>query len=123
MLRERIGELEPWPLARELWRSSSCPPPEPLPAALSEAVGAENVFDSDEDRLRHASGRGYVDLARLRGGRLEAAPDAVVMPADADGTAARRSTPARARASPSSPSAAAPASSAASSRCAAPTRA
>ena len=51
-------------------RSSSCRLPEPLPRALIEAVGEENVFTADEDRLRHASGRGYVDLARLRNGAL-----------------------------------------------------
>jgi alkyldihydroxyacetonephosphate synthase len=82
VLRERIGELEPWPLARSL-EDFSLPPAEPLPAALADAVGADAIFDSDEDRLRHASGRGYADLARLRNGALEAAPDAVAMPADA----------------------------------------
>lgn len=82
VLRERIGELQPWPLAAELG-DFVLPDPQPLPSDLVGAVGAENVFDSDEDRLRHASGRGYVDLARMRGGRLEAAPDAVVVPTDA----------------------------------------
>ncbi len=81
VLRERIGELEPWPLAAEL-ADFVLLNPQPLPPALTEAVGAENVFASNEDRLRHSSGRGYVDLARMRGGRLEAAPDAVVVPAD-----------------------------------------
>ena len=65
-------------------RTSSCRRAEPLPAALIEAVGADAIFTSHEDRLRHASGRGYVDLARMRGGSLEAAPDAVVLPADAE---------------------------------------
>lgn len=83
VLRERIGELEPWPLARELERFE-LPPAESLPPALVEAVGEENVFTGDEDRLRHATGSGYVDLARLRNGVLEAAPDAIVMPPDAD---------------------------------------
>ncbi len=82
VLRERIGELEPWPLARRL-EDFALPAAEPLPAPLADAVGAEAVFGADEDRLRHASGRGYVDLARMRGGALEAAPDAVVVPADA----------------------------------------
>ncbi len=81
-LRERIGELEHWPLAAELDRFE-LPPPEPLPPALVEAVSADAVFTGDEDRLRHATGRGYADLARLRGGCLEAAPDAVLLPADA----------------------------------------
>ena len=81
-LRERIGELEPWPLARSL-EGFELPAAESLPAALVEALGEENVFADDEDRLRHAVGRGYVDLVRLRNGALEAAPDAVLMPRSA----------------------------------------
>ncbi len=83
VLRERIGELEAWPLAARLG-DFVLPAPEALPAALTEAVGAEAIFTSAEDRLRHAHGGGYADLARLRGGSLEAAPDAVAMPADAE---------------------------------------
>ncbi|HEX5982933.1 MAG TPA: FAD-binding oxidoreductase [Solirubrobacterales bacterium] len=75
VLRERIGDLEPWPLARGL-EEFEVPVAEALPRALVE----ENVFTSDEDRLRHATGCGYADLARLRSGALEAAPDGVVMP-------------------------------------------
>ncbi|HEY2716021.1 MAG TPA: FAD-binding oxidoreductase [Solirubrobacterales bacterium] len=82
VLRERIGELEPWPLAREL-ADFELPAAQELPQAAVDAVGAENVFTAAEDRLRHATGRGYVDLARLRLGALEAAPDAVLAPADA----------------------------------------
>jgi alkyldihydroxyacetonephosphate synthase len=83
VLRERIGELEPWPLAAELERFE-LPEAEPLPSALTEAVGEENVFTGKEDRIRHATGCGYADLARLRGGRLDAAPDAVLLPGDAE---------------------------------------
>jgi alkyldihydroxyacetonephosphate synthase len=83
VLWERIGELEPWPLARRL-EDFALPNPEPLPAALTEAVGAEAIFTSNEDRLRHSSGRGYADLVRMRGGALDAAPDAVLMPADTE---------------------------------------
>jgi alkyldihydroxyacetonephosphate synthase len=82
-LRERVGELQAWPLAAELDRFE-LPTAEPLPSALVEAVGEANVFASTEDRVRHATGCGYADLARLRGGRLEAAPDAVLLPPDAD---------------------------------------
>ena len=82
-LQERIGALEPSPRAEAL-ESFDLPPAEPLPPALLEAVGEENVFVGVEDRVRHATGRGYADLARLRSGRLDAAPDAVVLPADAD---------------------------------------
>jgi alkyldihydroxyacetonephosphate synthase len=82
VLRERIGKLEPWPLGRAL-DGFELPAAEELPLALVDAVGGENVFASDEDRLRHATGRGYADLARLRSGTLEAAPDAVLMPPSA----------------------------------------
>jgi alkyldihydroxyacetonephosphate synthase len=82
VLRERIGELEAWPLAREI-ADFALPVAEPLPRALVEAVGEENVFVEDEDRLRHATGRGYVDLARLRNGAVDAAPDAVLLPRSA----------------------------------------
>jgi alkyldihydroxyacetonephosphate synthase len=83
VLRERVGELESWPLAAELDRFE-LPEAESLPPALVEAVGEANVFNGEEDRVRHATGCGYADLARLRGGRLEAAPDAVLLPVDAD---------------------------------------
>ncbi len=83
VLRERIGEPEPWPLAAEL-EDFPLPTARPLAAALTEAVGADAIFTSNEDRLRHATGCGYADLARLRGAQLEDAPDAVVLPADAE---------------------------------------
>ncbi|HEX6227885.1 MAG TPA: FAD-binding oxidoreductase [Solirubrobacterales bacterium] len=81
MLQDRIGELEPWPLVAEV-DEFELPAAEPLPDALVEAVGGEAVFTAGEDRLRHATGRGYADLARLRSGHLDAAPDAVLLPAD-----------------------------------------
>jgi alkyldihydroxyacetonephosphate synthase len=82
VLRERIGELEPWPLAARI-DNFTLPAARPLPQAVIDAAGAGALFDAKEDRLRHAHGSGYVDLARLRSGRLEDAPDAVVVPADA----------------------------------------
>ncbi len=81
MLQEWVGELEPWPLASEI-DGFEIPAAEPLPQALIDAVGAERVFTSKEDRVRHATGCGYADLARLRRGCLAAAPDAVLLPAD-----------------------------------------
>jgi alkyldihydroxyacetonephosphate synthase len=82
VLRERIGELEPWPLEARI-EDFGLPEARPLPRAVIDAVGTDAVFDGKEDRLRHAVGSGYVDLARLRSGRLEDAPDAVLVPADA----------------------------------------
>jgi len=63
VLRERIGALEASPRAAEI-DSLELPPAEALPLALVEAVGEENVFAGVEDRVRHATGRGYADLAR-----------------------------------------------------------
>jgi alkyldihydroxyacetonephosphate synthase len=83
VLRERIGELEPWPLERGL-EDFALPASGPLSQEMIEAAGEGNVFRGEEDRLRHAVGRGYVDLARLRSGALDSAPDAVLMPADAE---------------------------------------
>jgi alkyldihydroxyacetonephosphate synthase len=83
-LREQIGELEPSPRAVSSPADFSLPAAVPLPTALTEAVGEENVYTSTEDRLRHSTGCGYVDLARLRSGRIDAAPDAVLLPADAE---------------------------------------
>ncbi len=56
----------------------------PLPAELIQALGEQNVFTGTEDRLRHATGCGYVDLARLRSGTIDAAPDAVLLPPNAE---------------------------------------
>ena len=81
-LRERVGELQASPRAAEL-EEFELPPPEPLPRSIVDAVGEESVFTGVEDRVRHATGRGYVDLVRLRSGRLATAPDAVLLPADA----------------------------------------
>jgi alkyldihydroxyacetonephosphate synthase len=78
-LREWVGDLTPSPRRAEL-DDFELPEAEPLPEALQAAIGPENVFASAEDRLRHATGRGYVDLVRLRSGHLAAAPDAVLLP-------------------------------------------
>ncbi|MEJ7715327.1 MAG: FAD-binding oxidoreductase [Thermoleophilaceae bacterium] len=52
--------------------------------ALEAIVGADNVGVDRAARVRRAAGRGYPDLLRLRSGRPEGAPDAVVWPADHD---------------------------------------
>jgi alkyldihydroxyacetonephosphate synthase len=60
------------------------------PSALSEQaanalrgiVGAEGVRDDHGERVVHAAGKGYPDLVRLRAGRPEGAPDAVIRPTD-----------------------------------------
>jgi alkyldihydroxyacetonephosphate synthase len=61
----------------------SLPEQRPIPQRVRSAAG--EVLDGVEDRLRRAAGRSYPDLVRLRSGRLESAPDAVLKPADSDG--------------------------------------
>jgi alkyldihydroxyacetonephosphate synthase len=53
-------------------------------ARLAGVVGEEHVRDDRASRVEHAAGRSYPDLVRLRTGSLEAAPDAVVSPGNAD---------------------------------------
>src|SRR2546430_16345299 len=48
--------------------------------ALRGIVGELHVRQDHEERVRHAAGRGYPDLVRLRAGKPEGAPDAVVLP-------------------------------------------
>jgi alkyldihydroxyacetonephosphate synthase len=64
----------------------SLPEARPIPDAVRAAAG--EVLDGSDDRIRHATGRSYPDLVRLRTGRLEHAPDAVLRPPDATGVEA-----------------------------------
>src|SRR5881397_4042433 len=48
---------------------------------LSLLLGPENVWDDKRERMRHAGGRTYLHLLRLRNGDRSDAPDAVVYPA------------------------------------------
>lgn len=57
-------------------------------AALSACVGADGVRCDRDSRLRHAAGRSYLDLLALRGPDPLDAPDAVLLPVDADEVAA-----------------------------------
>ncbi len=58
--------------------------------ALTAALGggAGSVHSDRDARLLHAAGKGYPDLVRMRAGRPEGAPDAVVLPASAEQVAA-----------------------------------
>jgi alkyldihydroxyacetonephosphate synthase len=82
MLRSELGEAEPWTSAR--LEEVAVPAPRALPDEIAGAVGAAAVLDGHEHRIRRAAGRGYPDLVRLRAGRLEDAPDAVVLPGSVD---------------------------------------
>jgi len=48
--------------------------------AIDAIVGSEQVHGDAHDRARHALGRSYYDLLRLRAGAPQFAPDAVVYP-------------------------------------------
>ncbi|MGH2951779.1 MAG: FAD-binding oxidoreductase [Solirubrobacterales bacterium] len=86
MLRSELGEAEPD--ARVSLEEVVMPEARPLPGAIVEAVNRASVLTSHEHRLRRAAGKSYPDLVRVRSGRLEAAPDAVVMPGSAEQVAA-----------------------------------
>jgi alkyldihydroxyacetonephosphate synthase len=82
-LRARVGDLAPAPRNAAGTGDVELPAAEPLPRALVEAAGENRVFAGVEDRVRHAAGSGYADLVRLRSGRLDDAPDAVILVEDA----------------------------------------
>jgi alkyldihydroxyacetonephosphate synthase len=86
MLRGELGPVEPG--ERVSVDEVGLPEPRPLPKSVIETVGRDAVLDGREHRIRRAGGKGYPDLVRMRAGRLEAAPDAVLMPADAGQVAA-----------------------------------
>ena len=86
MLRSELGEAEPG--GRVALEEVAMPEARPLPGAVVEAVNRASVLTAHEHRLRRAAGKGYPDLVRLRNGRLEAAPDAVVMPGSGEQVAA-----------------------------------
>jgi len=58
--------------------------PEDTLARLEAMVGAENVATDGYTRAEHCCGSAYLDLLRLRLGKVEGAPDAVVYPRTED---------------------------------------
>ncbi|MEO6205663.1 MAG: FAD-binding oxidoreductase, partial [Mycobacteriales bacterium] len=60
--------------------------------ALAGVVGVDGVLVDRDSRLRHAAGRSYLDLLAVRGSEVLDAPDAVLLPGDADEVAALLST-------------------------------
>jgi alkyldihydroxyacetonephosphate synthase len=57
-------------------------------ARLVAAVGEGQLLEDREARVRHAAGRSYADLVRLRSGDAASAPDAVARPGSAAQVAA-----------------------------------
>jgi alkyldihydroxyacetonephosphate synthase len=63
--------------------------PPRLDAAVRDRLArVAPVFDDRPARVLHAAGKSYLDLLRLRAGRGDPAPDAVVVPRDAGAVAA-----------------------------------
>ena len=52
--------------------------------ALRKIVGADNVSADDYERAYHSYGKFYLDLLKLRLGRVDTPPDAVVYPRNED---------------------------------------
>ena len=88
-LRERIGgggERRP-PVALDDVRLRPAQLPAGLRDRLVALVGADGVRDDRGSRVVHAAGKSYPDLVRQRVGDAEQAPDAVVLPPDAEAVA------------------------------------
>ncbi len=84
-LRSELGvSCEPTPpAALEEVRLAEPALPRRAEPKLVLAVGREWVRNDRLTRVTHSSGKGYVDLVRMRAGDATHAPDAVVYPADA----------------------------------------
>jgi alkyldihydroxyacetonephosphate synthase len=82
MLRDELGEAEPD--ARAELGEVALPEARPLPDALAQAVNRASVLTAHEHRVRRAAGKSYPDLVRLRSGRLDSAPDGIVLPGSAE---------------------------------------
>jgi alkyldihydroxyacetonephosphate synthase len=86
-LRERHG-IEPAPPRPPVALTNVRLPAPQLPPALREQarsmLGRAGFRDDHAARVEHAAGRGYPDLVRLRDGRPEGAPDAVLYPTGHD---------------------------------------
>lgn len=84
MLRDEVG-LDTAAVPRRPVQPPSLPASalegDGLLEALRDVCARGAVSTEDEERLRHATGRSYLDLLALRGDTLDAAPDAVVSPA------------------------------------------
>src|SRR4051812_14277569 len=84
-LDEHVGTSEPRPpVALEQVRVEPSALSEAARAGLAARLGAEHLSDDHAERVRHAAGKGYPDLVRLRAGAPEGAPDAVVYPGSHD---------------------------------------
>jgi len=82
LLEAELGPLRPSPRV-ELTAVALPAPREVSAVIVAAAGGGATLSATDEDRIRHAAGSGYPDLIRLRAGRLDDAPDAILAPTSA----------------------------------------
>jgi alkyldihydroxyacetonephosphate synthase len=80
MLRLELGDVKP--SQRASLEQVVLPEARLIPETVARAAGPRGVLNGHEQRVHRAAGRGYPDLIRLRSGRLDAAPDAIVLPGD-----------------------------------------
>lgn len=81
-LEQKLGPLKQSPRVSSL--NDIALPPSRLTAKdledLRELLGESGVTTDDADRIMHSFGKSYVDLLRIRRGRVESGPDVVVFP-------------------------------------------
>ncbi|HSP39481.1 MAG TPA: FAD-binding oxidoreductase [Frankiaceae bacterium] len=88
-LRREIGLAEDAPLRLPVpLDQMRLPPSRLLDEVRVRLAEVAEVVDDPETRIAHAGGKSYRDLVRRRSGDAGGAPDAVVVPADADAVAA-----------------------------------
>jgi alkyldihydroxyacetonephosphate synthase len=89
LLRDEIGKTAAVaPVPVEQARLRACALAQGARERLTAALGAEAVLVDDQARARHAGGQSYTDLVRRRSGDAGDAPDAVLLPVDAEQVAA-----------------------------------
>ena len=82
LLESEVGALEDTPPVG--LDDVALPEARPLPKSVLSVADEGAVLTGHEDRVRHAAAQSYPDLIRLRLGGLAGAPDAVLLPADAE---------------------------------------
>jgi alkyldihydroxyacetonephosphate synthase len=87
LLRQALG-LSDGPPSRVELEHVRLPEPALPGEVRSRLAGISELVDDREARVRHALGRSYPDLVRLRSGDGSSAPDAVLRPASHDEVAA-----------------------------------
>ena len=84
MLESIVGPLTPAAAAAiETARLQPSALPESARTRLVAALGGDSVLVDDRSRAEHSGGQAYADIVRRRHGDASAAPDAILLPADA----------------------------------------